>query len=87
MGSSDPVPAPLRGRSEVELRKPAGLTHFLRARVEGRDGELWARPLESQTSGAVRSMVGASHLMILPSDTTRLSKGEPVMLHPVSWQR
>ena len=87
MGRSDAVVPSIRGRTEVEVRKPAGLTHFIRATARPRDGELWATPLETQTSGAIRSMVGATYLMVVPSQTTHLAAGDAVMLHPVSWQK
>ncbi len=87
MGRADAVVPSIRGRTEVEVRKPAGLTHFIRAAARLRDGELWATPLEIQTSGAVRSMVGATHLMVVPSEVTHLAAGDTVMLHAVSWQR
>ena len=86
-GRADAVVPSIRGRTEVEVSKPAGLTHFIRATTRSRDGELWATPLETQTSGAIRSMVGATHLMVVPSQTTHLAAGDAVMLHPVSWQR
>jgi molybdopterin molybdotransferase len=76
----------LPGRSEVEIRKPPGLTHFIRAVAHWRGAELWARPLETQSSGAIRSMVGATHLMVLPSATTHVGPGGEVLLHPLSWQ-
>ncbi len=87
LGRADAVTPAIRGRSEVEIRKAAGLTHFIRAAAHWRDGELWARPLETQTSGAIRSMVGATHLMVVSSQTTQVAEGGWVMLQPVSWQR
>jgi molybdopterin molybdotransferase len=74
------------GYCEVEIHKPPGLTHFVRASARWRDGKLWARPLENQSSGALRSMVGATHLIVIPPSMTRVSAGAPVMLHPLSWQ-
>ncbi len=75
----------LHGRSEVEIRKPAGLTHFIRAVAHWRGAELWARPLETQSSGAIRSMVGATHLLVLPAATTHVGVGGEVLLQPLSW--
>jgi molybdopterin molybdotransferase len=86
LGHANVVVPRMHGRTEVELRKPAGLTHFIRAVARWRDGELWARPLETQSSGAIRSMVGATHLLVLPAATTQVSEGGAVMLQPLSWQ-
>lgn len=73
------------GRVAVAQHKPAGLTHFLRATVEVRDGALWAKPLPTQLSGSLRSTTRATHLMVFPKDATRLEPGDPVELIPVSW--
>ncbi|HME91804.1 MAG TPA: molybdopterin molybdotransferase MoeA, partial [Myxococcaceae bacterium] len=85
LGHSAVRPTRVRGRCAVELRKGAGLSHFVRVTAEWRDGDLWARPLESQTSGALRSAVGATHLMLFPEPSTFLATGDPVELLPVSW--
>jgi len=85
LGHSVVRPPRVRGRCEVDLRKAAGLSHFIRVTAEWRDGELWARPLSSQTSGALRSAVGATHLMLFPEPSTSLRAGDPVELLPVSW--
>ncbi|HEY8206277.1 MAG TPA: molybdopterin molybdotransferase MoeA, partial [Myxococcaceae bacterium] len=78
-------PARVPGRLEVPLSKPPGLTHYVRATVELRDGELRARPLASQTSGALQSAALATHLIELPSEGTHFAAGEAVVLLPVSW--
>jgi molybdopterin molybdotransferase len=72
-------------RLKAALSKPAGLHHFVRARTELKDGTLWAEPLKSQTSGALVSAVGATHLISVPPETTALGEGEAVSLIPVSW--
>ncbi|MFL5322596.1 MAG: gephyrin-like molybdotransferase Glp [Myxococcaceae bacterium] len=73
------------GRIEVPYKKAAGLRHFVRAIASSKGGELWARPLPSQTSGAISSAALATHLLVIPEETTELSVGDPVGLHPVSW--
>ncbi len=85
LGHSNPQPPRIGGRVAVELRKPAGLTHFVRVTTEWRNGTLWARPLASQTSGALRSAAAATHLLVFPSAETRLTEGAPVEMVPVSW--
>ena len=72
------------GRLEVAARlaepasKPAGLTHFLRARATSRAGVLWVEPLRSQASGDLTSVTGFQALAVLPPDATRLRRGATV---------
>ncbi len=73
------------GRAEVPLKKPSGLVHYLRAGATFRAGDLWASPLSTQTSGALRSLTHASHLIVLPADTERVEAGERISLLPVTW--
>ena len=80
-----PDGVPLPGRTVLPLRKAAGLRHYLRATVEVRDGALWATPLPTQGSGALRSAARATHLVVLPENVTQLSPGDPVGLVPVHW--
>jgi molybdopterin molybdotransferase len=84
-GRQDVEPLPLKAKLDGELRKQAGLTHFVRVRVEPQGEQLWARPLASQTSGALQSARSATHLLVFPADMTELSRGEDVRLWPVSW--
>jgi molybdopterin molybdotransferase len=85
MGHSEPRWARVPGICAVEMKKPAGLTHFVRVVAEWREGSLHARPLGSQTSGALRSAAAATHLLVFPSEATRLPEGAPAELIPVSW--
>ena len=85
LGHAEVDPPASSGVTEVALQKAAGLTHFIRARAEWREGKLRARPLASQTSGALTSAATATHLMVFPADATALSPGDPVQLLPVSW--
>lgn len=78
-------PERVPGRTAVELRKAAGLTHFLRVTSEWRDGGLWARPLGTQTSGALRSAASATHLLVFSEGQTVLTAGAEVELLPVHW--
>lgn len=75
----------LPGRLAVPLKKPAGLRHLVRAQVERRGAELWATPLSSQSSGALTSAVGATHLISIAPDETQVSSGAVVDLIPLSW--
>ncbi len=85
LGHLDVLPQPVLARTAVALRKRAGLAHYLRVRATFRDGELWAEPLSSQTSGAVRSASTATHLLHFPMEAISLGLGDPVQLLAVSW--
>ncbi len=85
LGHADVEPPRVTGRLSGELRKPAGLAHFVRVSASWREGELWARPLSTQTSGALRSAASATHLLHFPRSSTHLGEGAQVELLPVSW--
>ncbi len=85
LGQGDVLPAPVVARSAVELRKRAGLAHFVRVQATFKEGEVWAEPLPTQTSGAVRSALAATHLLHFPMEAISLGRGEAVQLFPVSW--
>jgi molybdopterin molybdotransferase len=75
----------IRARLATGFKKAAGLRHFVRVRAEWRDGELWARPLGTQTSGALTSSAGATHLMSVATEITEITAGSAIDLLPVSW--
>lgn len=79
------APPVLPGRLAVPIKKPAGLRHLVRAQVERRESELWATPLSSQSSGALTSAVGATHLISIAPAETQVSSGALVELIPLSW--
>lgn len=85
LGHVDVLPGPVLARTAVELRKRAGLAHYLRVRTTWQDGELWAEPLATQTSGAVRSASTATHLLHFPTEAISLGRGDQVQLFPVFW--
>ncbi|WP_224361039.1 molybdopterin molybdotransferase MoeA [Hyalangium versicolor] len=85
LGHTDVEPARVSGRLDGSLRKSAGLAHYIRVAAIWRDGELWARPLATQTSGALRSAASATHLLHFPREASSLAHGEHVVLLPVSW--
>jgi molybdopterin molybdotransferase len=85
LGHADVLPEVVPGRSSVELKKRPGLAHYVRVRATWRDGELWAEPLATQTSGAVRSTSTATHLLHFPMDAISLRPGDKVQLLKVSW--
>jgi molybdopterin molybdotransferase len=85
LGHAEVEPGRVPGRVEVPLKKPAGLTHYVRVTARWQDGQLWARPLASQTSGALRSAASATHLLEFPRDAVGLSPGDPAALLTLSW--
>lgn len=85
VGRRSPLPIPVQARSAVDLKKNKDLAHFIRVALAWREGELWAEPLATQTSGAVRSAVSATHLMHFPMDAMSVRQGDPVQCLPVGW--
>ena len=85
VGRPAPLPVPVQARSGMDLKKNKGLAHFVRVVLAWREGEPWADPLPTQTSGAVRSAVSATHLLHFPMDAMSIRRGEPVEVLPVGW--
>jgi molybdopterin molybdotransferase len=85
LGHADVEPPRVPGRCAVRLEKAGGLTHFIRVVASWRAGALEATPLVTQSSGALRSIAAATHLMVFPAASEHLSPGDPVELLPVSW--
>lgn len=75
----------VQAKLATAFKKSKGLRHFVRVRAEWKGGELVAAPLMSQTSGALASAAGATHLMSLPPESVEIPKGSLVDLLPVSW--
>ncbi len=63
-----------------EYRKPAGRTHFLRVRLEERDGRRLAIPSGDQSSAVLLALVRADALAIVPRDETRVEAGSEVLV-------
>jgi len=80
-----PGPRTAPGRAAVALSGSPHLRLFVRATVEHRDGALWATPLPSQSSGAMASATGATHLVSLPPGTGALPAGSDVELVELTW--
>jgi molybdopterin molybdotransferase len=77
--------AVLPARLAVRFEKPAGLTHYLRARAHLRDGELFLEPLPTQVSGHLSSVTGFEALAIVPKEAVRVRPGgrvQAVLLAP-----
>lgn len=85
LGHTDVEPGRVPGRLDGRLSKAAGLAHFVRVRAAWREGDLWARPLATQTSGVLRSAAAATHLLHFPRESSSLAHGALVELLPLSW--
>jgi molybdopterin molybdotransferase len=85
LGFAEVEPGRVPGRLEGELQKPPGLAHYVRVTASWRAGELWAKPLGTQTSGALRSSSAATHLLHVPREVGGLAQGAWVELLPLSW--
>ncbi len=86
LGHPDVEPPSVGGRLAGELKKAPGLAHYIRVTATWEDGELWARPLSTQTSGVLRSAASATHLLHFPLSASRLTNGDKVELLPLSWR-
>ena len=84
-GRPSPLSVPVRARSGMDLKKNRGLAHFIRVVLRWREGDPWADPLPTQTSGALRSTVTATHLLHFPIDAMSIGRGDSVELLPVGW--
>ncbi len=84
-GHAQVRPLPIPARAGAPYRKAAGLTHFVRVTAGWEGDRLIARPLASQTSGALRSAASATHLMRVPKAVTSVGEGDEVLLLPLSW--
>ncbi len=80
-----PTAQPLVGRLDGSLSKSAGIRLFARSRATLREGEWWATPLASQSSGALASAAGATHLVSLAPSVTEVGRGDKVQLISVAW--
>jgi molybdopterin molybdotransferase len=85
LGHTEVEPPRVSGRLEGKLTKPPGLAHYVRVTAAWRAGELWARPLATQTSGVLRSAALATHLLHFPREASSLADGSQVELLPASW--
>lgn len=82
-----PGPRVFTGKAAAPLRGAANLRLFVRARVEHRDGALWATPLTSQSSAAMLSATGATHLISLPAGAGTVETGREIELLELNWLR
>lgn len=75
----------LPGRAATAMQPHPTLRLFSRATVEVRDGAMWATLLSKQSSGALSSAAGATHLVSLDPGTEILQSGSEIKLIPLTW--
>jgi molybdopterin molybdotransferase len=70
----------IRAEMTEGFAKKKGLTYFLRARVEYRNGRYYAATTGEQGSGILKSMVLANGLIVLPEEVTTVKAGDEVSI-------
>jgi molybdopterin molybdotransferase len=83
LGDPKPLRRTTRARLGDAISKKPGRAYYIRASLEERDGELWALPASTQSSGALRSMTALDGLIILPADSSDAEQGQQVSVLPV----
>lgn len=81
LGFDNTGPQESRARLTDAVNKKAGLTHFLRARVQQRFDGLWVTPWSDQGSHRMGSFAHSNCLIVLPAEVEKLNAGESVNIH------
>jgi molybdopterin molybdotransferase len=78
----DLYPSVVHARLDAPLKSIGDRRVYVRVHITARDGELHARPLTSQGSGSLTSMIGANGLAVVEAEVTRVEAGAmvPVLL-------
>jgi molybdopterin molybdotransferase len=78
----DLYPPVMLARLETPLKSPGDRRVYFRVHVSARDGELHAKPLASQGSGSLTSMLGANGLAVVEAEVALVEAGAmvPVLL-------
>jgi molybdopterin molybdotransferase len=79
---ADLYPPRVNARLDAPLKSIGDRRVYVRVQVSARDGELHARPLASQGSGSLTSMIGANGLAVVEEGVTNVDAGAnvPVLL-------
>jgi molybdopterin molybdotransferase len=72
------LPVEVRATLTAPLKSLGDRRVYVRVQLFARDGALYARPLTSQGSGSLTSMLGANGLAIVAEGVTRVEEGETV---------
>jgi molybdopterin molybdotransferase len=73
----------IRARVAIDLPPNDHRQDYLRARLETKDGELWATPFPVQDSSMQRVLALADGLIVRPPHALAAAKGEPVGVIPL----
>lgn len=87
LGVSSAGPVAEKALCTVSFSKKEGLTYFLRAVAKRDGGSLWATPLSSQESHRLQSFALANCLIVVPSATQELQKGDTIDIHWIDERR
>jgi molybdopterin molybdotransferase len=79
-------PPSVNARLEAPLKSIGDRRVYFRVHVSARDGELHARPLASQGSGSLTSMIGANGLAVVGEGVTRVETGAMVPVLLLGWE-
>jgi molybdopterin molybdotransferase len=77
-GDAAPLPSRLTAVLRRRIERDPGREEFVRARLEMDHGELVARILPNQASGAVTSFAEADAIVVIPADKAFVEEGHPV---------
>jgi len=83
LGGAQPRPLPFLEASLAEpMHEKGGLTHFLPAHFDSREGSPQVRPLRWQGSGDIATLTQANCFVVVPADRQDMAAGERVSVLP-----
>ncbi len=82
-GCQAPVRQSVYATLATDLERTPGRQEYIRCRLSTVNGQYVADPTGPQGSGALKSMVGANALIIVPSETEKMSINELVTVMPL----
>ena len=83
LSGAEPRPLPLlEARLAEALNERPGLTHFLPARLEWRDGKPEVTALRWQGSGDIVALAHANGFVVVPAEKEKIAAGETVAVLP-----
>jgi len=80
MGHSNLFRRTIRARLGEDIDKKSGIRHFIRARIRRDEDGYTVITTGEQGSGILKSMVRANGLIVLSEETTKVRKGETVIV-------
>ncbi len=86
LGRKDWAKPTITAISESRIENSGGRRFFVRAVVEKRGGQYFARIVGPQGSGILTSMVKSNGLLIIPEDVELVQEGDQVQVQMLDWQ-